>query len=757
MRWLAALAVMYLTLGRAHATPAPELVTLWIDGAARGDTVILVDGDALWLPAAALCEVRLCRDGGVERDGVRYLPLATLGDSVSARFDRAAGELHVAIDVAALTATAIPLGPHVPAELEHASDASLFLNYAVLGDMYSARMEPVQLGGAAELGISLGGTLAYSAVSLVDTTHVIRGLTSYTVDWRARLVRFVAGDDIVTGGTLGGGGVIGGLHVARDFSIDPYYVSQPTLTQSGVVAAPSTVEVYRDGQLIRREMIPAGPYRVEDFTGTTGGDTKVVVRDAFGLTRAIATSMVVPPASALRPGLSMYDYSIGFVRRLGTASFDYGQPGLLAVHRLGITTALTLGARLEALPDRASTGASAVIVRGRTSLEASAGASTSTHGSGAAVALDVGWHRRALTLAALLRATGARYATLDLAADTDRAVAEAALTASWSPFARASLQVQAAGEHMRDTGDRVRGGVTSSLQLGTDMRVFLSFSTACQANLWTAEAMATLAWSWGTHTTATGSVAGGNGSSLSTTISRALPAATGIGYQASASTGALDTVSARGIAQGELGRAEVSGEYTNGAGHAAVSLAGGVVALGGTVKATRPVQGGFALVRVAESQGVRTYLDNQPIGATDRNGEVVLPELQANYGNRIRIDARDLPLDVSTQSLERTIAPPRRGGVVIELSPRRTLLVRGRLRALRDGAPIDLSYGELTVDHTLRAPIGHDGVFEIEAVRAGHHHGVVEVDGTTCSFELELADAPALVDLGVVRCEVAAP
>jgi outer membrane usher protein len=747
-------AMVLLAAGRAWAQPTPDTVTLIVDGQPRGEVIVLVDDDdAIWLPAAALCELRLCRTGGLERDGVRYLKLASLGDSVSARLDRDAGELRLHLDSEALEDTTIALGGQRPADLERASSPSLFVNYALLGDARTAAMEHFTVGGAAEAGLSLGGTLAYSAMTVVDTTHVVRGLTSYTVDWRAKLVRFVAGDEVVAGGTLGGGGVIGGLHVARDFSIDPYFIAQPTLTQTGVVSQPSTIEVYRDGQLIRREVVPAGPYRVEDFAGTSGADTKIIVRDAFGLTRATATSMIAPPATALRPGLSMFDYAIGFARTLGAASFDYPRPALLAVHRLGITNLLTLGARAEATLDRASGGASAVLTRGRIALEATAAASASSLGGSGAAALTLGWHRHGVSLAALVRAVGDHYTTIDLAPEVDRAVAETELTASWSITPRATVLLQGAAEHMRSSGDRVRGGVTTSLQLG-DARLFVSADAARLAALWTVEASATLAWSWGERTTATSSASAGTTQSVAASLSRAMPAGTGVGYQLTAATGTLDRATARGVAQGDVGRVEVAGEWINGAGHAGLALSGGLVAIGGTVKPTRAVQGGFALVRVAESAGVRTYLDNQPIGRTDGAGELVLPELQANYGNRIRVDARDLPLDVSTQALERTIAPPRRGGVVVELSPRRTAIARGTIHGVRAGAPFDVSYGELVIDRAIAAPIGHAGAFEVEAVAPGRHHGVITVDGVACELELEIPPDRPVIDAGTLTCQV---
>lgn len=289
----------------AHAEPRGDVVQLWIGGEARGDVIIWVDHDRVAIPAELLCAARVCVAGGVAHDGVRYVALDAVA-GVSYRFDRDAGELRVAIDRDALPTTTVALASRAPRGLEHAPAPSLFINYALIAGVQQLDAGDAHgtLSGALEAGASARGALAYTAVSVLDERHVLRGLSSVTLDDRARLVRGVIGDQVVSGGALGGGGVIGGLHLDRDFALDPYFVAQPTLTATGVAATPSTVEIYRDGQLVRREVLPPGPYRIADLIGTAGADTKVVVRDAFGLTRSVTSTTMVPLASALRPGLA---------------------------------------------------------------------------------------------------------------------------------------------------------------------------------------------------------------------------------------------------------------------------------------------------------------------------------------------------------------------------------------------------------------------------------------------------------------------
>ena len=68
------------------------------------------------------------------------------------------------------------------------------------------------------------------------------------------------------------------------------------------------------------------------------------------------------------------------------------------------------------------------------------------------------------------------------------------------------------------------------------------------------------------------------------------------------------------------------------------------MAIGGGLHATRPVQESFALVRVPGMKGVRAYLSHQEVGRTNRNGDVLVPNLLPYYGNRLDIADEDVPL-----------------------------------------------------------------------------------------------------------------
>jgi outer membrane usher protein len=96
-----------------------------------------------------------------------------------------------------------------------------------------------------------------------------------------------------------------------------------------------------------------------------------------------------------------------------------------------------------------------------------------------------------------------------------------------------------------------------------------------------------------------------------------------------------------------------------------VNVAGGVVAIGGEVLLTRPVDDGFALVRVPRSRGVRVMANHDVAGRTSGRGTVFVPDMRSYLANVISINPDDLPVDVRLGPVEQSIAVPYLGGTVV--------------------------------------------------------------------------------------------
>jgi len=156
--------------------------------------------------------------------------------------------------------------------------------------------------------------------------------------------------------------------------------------------------------------------------------------------------------------------------------------------------------------------------------------------------------------------------------------------------------------------------------------------------------------------------------------------------------------------------------------------------------------------------GVHVYLNNQDMGKTDAHGRLLVPGLLANYGNLLRISDDGAPLDASIQTLERTIAPPIRGGAVVTFPVRRIRALVGKLRIRLHGAVVVPAYGDLSVDgggvHADSA-IGDDGEFYLEDVPSGTYQALITYKQGTCTFALKEPDeAGVLANLGTLECVV---
>ena len=228
------------------------------------------------------------------------------------------------------------------------------------------------------------------------------------------------------------------------------------------------------------------------------------MRDSFGAAKATVTTLVSPPLGLLRPGLAAFDYSVGFAREnLATQSFGYGHASAIAVHRRGMTPWLTLGARAEATVDVQNAGAMATAQVGHAVIEASGAVARSDAGVAPAASLAVGWQRRSLGVTSLVRAVGARYATLDLAATEDRTLLDAELSTSLSLGSHATVLATGAFEHRRDERDRMRAGVGANVRVWGDLSLLVSGAVSRSAETPCAiEGLVTLLTSVGGHTSA---------------------------------------------------------------------------------------------------------------------------------------------------------------------------------------------------------------------------------------------------------------
>ncbi len=221
------------------------------------------------------------------RDGEDWVSLSSLALDVSYRFDPENVTLSVTVPPSWLANEVFDLRMARPPDLVTLSSTSLFANYAV-------NVTDLKTWNAfGEAGLSLGGNLYYGSVMRADDGSVVRGLTNVTHDDRERLVRWIAGDSFVTAGGVGGALFLAGLSVSRSFDLNPYFSRYPGFALTGAATTPSTVDVYVNGNLVKREAVAPGTFQLSNIVLPAGnGTTRVVVRDAFGQEREITRRLL---------------------------------------------------------------------------------------------------------------------------------------------------------------------------------------------------------------------------------------------------------------------------------------------------------------------------------------------------------------------------------------------------------------------------------------------------------------------------------
>jgi outer membrane usher protein len=370
-----------------------------------------------------------------------------------------------------------------------------------------------------------------------------------------------------------------------------------------------------------------------------------------------------------------------------------------------------------------------------------------------------------VSVAGSARSYGAHYATLSLSGRDTRPARDADAMIGMQLGPRTSVTVN----HSRSTtrgadavlapaGGEARTWVSARSQLGRLLGVFASATrrTAARIVSYDVEVGLTLALDARTSATLTGS-AGATPGHMRAEVQRSLPMTTGAGYRLRVTDQPGNLGGAALQYQSRYGRYDVEQVQVGGAYNTALRAAGGLVAIGGGVFATRPVEESFALVRVPGVAGVRAYASHQEIGRTDRQGNLLIPNLLPYYGNIVSVDDQDFPLDYQLGGLLQTIAPPFRSGAVVTFSANRVHGVTGMVSVDAAGETVVPEFGQLTVvvaGRAIASPVGRLGEFYLEGIPPGQHQGTIEYRGGTGTCIVDVPRSTAVVvKLGSITCK----
>jgi outer membrane usher protein len=686
-----------------------------------------------------------------------YLSLKSVSPPLSYVLDDRAIALRIIAPVDLLPRTNLDLGT-TPSGVIHQAGTSGFLNY-------SARMTDFeQVDLYQEIGASHDGNLAFSSMYMSSVQGPTRGLTYYAMNERQTLRRVTFGDTFAQTGALGSASFVGGVSLARTFDLDPYLVTSPRIGFSGSTLTPSTVDVYINGALVRSEQIAPGSFQLNNLRVTGGrGQATYVIRDVFGREQRIDMPFYMS-GSVLAKDLEEYEYTIGAMREnVGTESFGYDRIAFLGRHRIGVTNDLTISGRAEATTDVLSAGPSLTALTPIGQIEVDLGASYERdRGAGGAGFLSYSFLSRYFSGGLFGRALSTRYATLNTPSTSDHILREFGLFQSTPVLDRLTLSSQAQFTQYSGRERTWRVSASTGTRLISHL-MFLTYGSlvGLETDDRSWEVFGGLSYVFGQrHSTSLQTRLRDRNGSLTLDANKSLPVGVGYGYRGSVTFDEANSASAAAQYQTSFGRYGTT--YTmfdNEEHHVAVEASGAIAIVPGIgVFPTLPVQDAFGVIRVAGVKNVRGYINNQEIGKTDRNGNLVVPNLLSYYGNRLSISSEDVPIRYTLQTTERAIAPPQRGVAVADFPVSTPHFYRGVMRVRMQGNVVVPKHGQLRVrvnEGETISPLGDLAEFELADIPSGKQTVWVDFLGGSCEMELDFPDLEdVVIELGEISCEM---
>jgi outer membrane usher protein len=724
-----------------------------VNTAAKGDLDLILRGEDVLVRVRHLRELGMVSVNGRQEivRGESYVSLRSLAPIVSYVIDHEQLAVDMTFAPEAFGEYVIAGNENRPQKMEYREDTSGFINYAVNARNFN------RIDAFSELGLTIKNALVYSGLSFADA-GVVRGISNVTVNNQENTRRFVVGDRLVNSDSLGGSITMAGLSYFRDFTLDPYYIRNPGINYSGAVSIPSTLDVYSNGILVRRVPLPPGQFQLRDLPLHGGSNnTRFVLRDTFGREREVSSQFYYFTSGLLKSGLHDFSYNFGSQRQdLDSKSWGYGQPVFLANHRYGFTDYFTAGLRFEGTKGLVSGGPSMLFLLPLGEMELAGAASSAGGAAGGAGFLGYSYISGRFSFGSSVKLQTERYANTSFSPDRSRPWLESSVSSAFALTDNVAINLRYGFETSRHDSALHRWQFRTSTSLGKYVYLF------ADAGIELRGATRSLGFATGLSISLNGVTAGlayvndqGRSSGVAE-VRKNLPFGPGYGYGfQAASNGDLDSVVQY---QTSFGRYDANYRRIDGRQESTLSAAGGLAYIDGNVSFSRPVENGFALIRLPGLPGIRGYLNNLEVGTTDKGGRLFVPNMLSYYGNRVSISRKDLPLNYNSDVVDKIVAVPYRGGVLVDFPVARIQRVTGKVVVSQAGKTVIPKHGQLTITaqgKSAESPLGNSGEFYFENPRPGGYQAMIEFGDASCQFSLDVPQSSEeVIQLGTLPCEM---
>ena len=674
----------------AAGAPVPALLSVTLNGSPEAEPVLFLkaaDG-RLYAAAAAFAGWRMRLPVGeplrFERD--LYYPLAG-GPGLNVRLDERT--LSIAIDAGASAFHAQRASFGAAEEMAMtAPSTGAFLGYDLFVEHSRGR---TAISGAFEAVVFTPhgvGSATFVAEAGSGPERVTRLETAWTIDRPASMTSLRIGDSISSAGPGAVPVRFGGVQFARNFSVQPGYLTMPLVATGGSAAVASVVDIYVNNALQGSRPVAPGPFEIADIPVQTGGGAvRIVVRDLLGR-ETVSEQSYYASNLLLRRGLHDFSYEAGFIRRgFGLRSNHYGEFMASTSHRYGLTDRITVEAHAQAGESRRMAGvAVTALVFDLAQIGGSASISHGERGIGYRIAVAAERRAHAFSFGFRAEHASADYSFIGMSS-RDRATRFQAQAFADTSLPFGSLGLNLTHRGIRDGADETLAGLFGTFRLGRAVSL-QAYARHAVVGASHTVAGVNLAFALGGRRSASaGLEAHRRGVRGAATFQQDPPSEPGGGFRAAARFGENWGGEAAYIHNFPVATVVAEVAYANRAAGVRLSASGAIGTMNGTVFASRNIQGSFATVRVAGRPGVRVYADDRLVGVTGRSGNLMVPGLRPFETNRIRIDENDLPIDAQIAATMVAVRPFARTGVVVDFDIRRERGVLMRV-ALADGSAL---------------------------------------------------------------------
>ncbi|QJR16697.1 fimbria/pilus outer membrane usher protein [Usitatibacter palustris] len=749
-----------------------------LNEAMKGELFAWRDSDGIWISAEDLARIGVPTEG-TELRVINGRPHARVDrlEGVVAALDEATLTLAFTVEPALMQAQLFDLSRAEKLEITPSKGVSGYLNY----DLSAERADGASAySGRLLANLAAGGWLArteHQTTQAAGVTQNYRIQTFVQRDWAPEMLRFIAGDFDTRSGSLSRGYSLGGISFGRAFDLHPGLVTSPTARLTGIASSASTAEIFVDGVQIATRQLQPGPYdfrNLQDFAGLR--NVEVVIRDATGVRERLRIPFYFTER-LLSKGLTDFNVSYGAERSASLDSYGAGVFSGYVFH--GFTDRITLGVEAQRSPGY-SFGAIAAGLRADPIGVFSAQVGAQRLGDAdVALAGQFAWNytRGGTTLRALARGFEAGYNARTVAPGTPGQLDVAPrlrreATVGWDQGLGWTLMLSLSATDRRYFNalpQRDYGVSLSSGFFGIGNLVASVLRTCITNTFCTTQAGASFSMTLGEPYGATAGwrrdADGGQTSYVQ--ADRNVPLGEGYGWRA----GAQQTPTSREaqadatfrMRHGVINAAARGARLDDGTRSEAyrAGVEGAFACVGKSCHLTQPVTDSFAVVELNGVEGVRVSRNNELIGSTDSQGEVLIANVPVLTRNDIAIADEDIPISISVPANRQVLVPAQGVGYRVRFDLHPILSVVGRLVRDHNGVKVEVENTELIVRSeradSLRARTGKGGWFQFDQVEPGRYHLTADLEEGPCGVHVEVpAERTAVFRMGEVKCEIAA-